>query len=92
MRFRNISNTPLEARVVFRFNGQPISAAGGQTIAAALLAAGHLAFRVSARDRSMHGPYCLMGACFECVVEIAGMGKCQACMTEAKEGMEVTLG
>jgi D-hydroxyproline dehydrogenase subunit gamma len=30
-----------------------------------------------------------MGVCFDCLVEIDGMGNQQACMREVKEGMNV---
>ena len=90
MRFRSLTDTPPESLVRFRFNGIEVEAVAGQTIAAALLAAGQLEFRRSARTDSMHGPWCLMGACFECVVEVRDAGRCQACMTEVRDGMDVT--
>ena len=93
MRFRSLTDTPPESRIRFRFNGIEVDAVAGQTIAAALLAAGQLEFRRSTRTMgtdAMHGPWCLMGACFECVVEVRDAGRCQACMTEVREGMDVT--
>jgi len=90
LRFRSLTDTPPEALIRFRFNGIEVDAVAGQTIAAALLAAGQLEFRRSTRTEAMHGPYCLMGACFECVVEVRDAGRCQACMTEVRDGMDVT--
>ncbi|NHX27873.1 (2Fe-2S)-binding protein, partial [Escherichia coli] len=33
-------------------------------------------------------PFCMMGACFECLVEIDGIVQ-QACMLEVTEGLEI---
>ncbi len=38
---------------------------------------------------SARGPYCMMGVCFDCLVEIDGEGNRQACMIEARDGMVV---
>jgi predicted molibdopterin-dependent oxidoreductase YjgC len=92
LRFRSLEKRPPEASISFRFDGRTIAAAPGQTIAAALLSAGQLASRRSSRGDAMHGPYCLMGACFECLVDIEGMGKCQSCMTPVRDGMDVRTG
>jgi predicted molibdopterin-dependent oxidoreductase YjgC len=34
-------------------------------------------------------PYCMMGVCFECLVEVDGVPNVQACMTSVREGMTV---
>jgi predicted molibdopterin-dependent oxidoreductase YjgC len=36
-------------------------------------------------------PYCMMGACFDCLVEIDGIPNQQACQTLVREGMRVNL-
>jgi D-hydroxyproline dehydrogenase subunit gamma len=90
LRFRKLDTAPRESPLTFRFNGKAVTAERGLTLAAALLAAGHIEFRKSVASEAMHGPYCLMGACFECTVEIAGEGRRQACMTEVREGMDVS--
>jgi len=36
-------------------------------------------------------PYCLMGTCFECLVEIDGEPNRQACMTPVAPGMRVAV-
>ena len=35
------------------------------------------------------GPYCMMGACFECLVSVDGEPNQQACMVPARDGMRV---
>ena len=61
----------------------------GMNLAAALLSNGELAFRDSPVTGAARGPFCLMGACFECLVAIDGKQGQQACMVEVAENMEV---
>ncbi len=75
--------------VRFDFEGRAITARQGDTVAAALLAAGEIALRVTTVSGSPRAPYCLMGVCFECLMEIDGVGNRQACLTPVTEGMQV---
>jgi predicted molibdopterin-dependent oxidoreductase YjgC len=75
--------------VVFTFDGVTLSARSGDTIAAALLARGHWIFRQTAISGALRGPYCMMGACFDCLVEVDGQPNQQACMIDVKPGMRV---
>ena len=34
-------------------------------------------------------PWCMMGVCFECLVEIDGAAGRQACMIEVRDGMRI---
>ena len=34
-------------------------------------------------------PFCMMGTCFECLVEIDGQPNRQACLTIVREGMDI---
>jgi len=72
-----------------RFEGQEIAARAGESVAAALLAAGIATFRATPVSGAARGPWCLMGACFDCLVEIDGVANRQACMVAVAEGMEV---
>ena len=69
--------------------GQPLAARAGAIVAAAMLSAGHLAGRETPVSGAPRGPFCMMGACFECLVEIDGEPNRQACMTPVAEGMKV---
>ena len=77
--------------VTFEFEGKIISAQNGDSIAAALVSAGHKIFRTTPISGAARGPLCMMGVCFECLVEIEGLGNQQACMREIKEGMKVKI-
>jgi predicted molibdopterin-dependent oxidoreductase YjgC len=86
--FRRIKE-PEEVGLTFTFNGDPVEARAGDTVASALLLSGVKAFRRAPVSGAERGPFCLMGTCFDCLVEIDGIPNRQACMTKAKEGMAV---
>lgn len=69
-------------------DGQPVAAYPGETVAAALLAAGFRTFR-SGTVGGPRGPVCNMGICFECVVTVDGVTNVRACMTPVRPGMKV---
>lgn len=75
--------------ITLLFNGKPVKASSSDTVATALLAAGHLEFRRAARKAAPRGPVCLMGTCFECVVLIDGQSRMQSCLVPASEGLVV---
>ena len=89
MRLRHPAIRAAGAGLTIRFDGREIAALAGETVAAALSAAGILAFRhtVSGAPRGLH---CGMGACFDCVVTIDGRTGQRACLTEVADGMVVS--
>jgi NADH dehydrogenase/NADH:ubiquinone oxidoreductase subunit G len=89
--FRRLPDASGE-KVTISLNGKTIVAWKGDTVAAALLAAGCDQFRKSAVGAVPRGPYCLMGVCFECLVTIDGVRNRQACMIPVTEGMRVETG
>jgi predicted molibdopterin-dependent oxidoreductase YjgC len=80
---------PAQATLRLYFEGQPILASPGDTVAAALLAGGAGPFRTTPASGAPRAAHCMMGVCFECLVEIDGVPNRQACLTEAVEGMRV---
>lgn len=75
--------------VRFRFEGREIEAREGDSVAAALIAAGVTPLRSTPLSGAPRSPYCMMGVCFECLVEVDGRKSCQACMIPVAPGMEV---
>jgi predicted molibdopterin-dependent oxidoreductase YjgC len=71
------------------FNDQPLSVPGGRSVAAALLAASVSRFRATPVSGAPRAPYCMMGACFECLVEIDGVPSRQSCMVQVQAGMRI---
>lgn len=69
------------------FDGHPIQARQGETVAACLLRAGVTAFRRTPVSGAPRLPYCMIGHCFDCLVEIDGQGSRQACLVEVEDGM-----
>ena len=62
--------------------------ADGMNLAAALLGAGKRAFRATPVSGAPRGPFCMMGACFDCLVEIDGV-TVQACQEQVRAGLVV---
>jgi predicted molibdopterin-dependent oxidoreductase YjgC len=86
MRRLSRDDTP---QVRLNFEGEELLAHRGDTVAAALLAANHWQFRTTPVSGAPRGPFCMMGVCFECQVEIDGVANRQACMTEVRDGMRI---
>lgn len=82
-------DTPSAEAVRMSFDGREILARPGDSVAAALLSAGVLDLRDTPVTGAPRAPYCMMGACFECLVEIDGVANRQACMTQVSAGMAV---
>jgi predicted molibdopterin-dependent oxidoreductase YjgC len=66
-----------------------IQARPSDSVAVALLAAGVNTTRTTAASGAPRGPYCMMGACFECLAEVDGVANVQTCMTEVRDGMRI---
>ncbi|CAG35220.1 (2Fe-2S)-binding protein [Desulfotalea psychrophila] len=69
-------------------DGQATSVPAEVNLAAALLAIGEITSKVSPTSKKPCSPHCLMGVCFECLMEIDGVQR-QACMTTVRKGMVV---
>lgn len=89
MRFARLSNPGRIRRIRFRFEGESMEAREGDTVATALLAARAGATRAEPVGGAARAAYCLMGVCFECLVEIDGVPNRQGCLTPVAEGMDV---
>lgn len=68
--------------------GIALRAYAGETVAAAMIAAGMRSFRRSASGKP-RGLYCGMGVCYECLLNIDGRLNVRACMTYATDGMTI---
>ena len=77
-------------KIVFFVNGRSTTAHMGETIHAALIAAGYCQFRKS-KTHQPRGVFCGMGVCYECLVTVNKGSSQQACVTMVEEGMEVEI-
>ncbi len=75
--------------VTFKVDGEPLEARSGQTVAAAMLAAGRRVLRHTRHQSKPRGLFCAMGVCFDCVMIIDGEAGVRACMTKVRDGMQV---
>ena len=79
---------PTAPVVEIAIDGVPFAAREGDSVAAALLAAGVTAFRATFSG-APRAPLCMMGACFECLVTIDGIAHRQSCMVRVASGMRI---
>ncbi len=75
--------------VRFCFNGQPVQAREGETIAAALWAAGIKTLRYTGSGREPRGVYCGIGHCYDCRVTVDGVPDVRACLEPVRAGLQV---
>jgi predicted molibdopterin-dependent oxidoreductase YjgC len=80
---------PSGAAVRLTVDGHEVTAREGDSVAAALLAAGIVASRSTPVSGAPRAPYCMIGACFDCLVTIDGVGSRRACMERVAEGMAI---
>ncbi len=78
-----------EPTVNLCFDGRAMQAPVGCSVAAALLANGVSTFRTTPVSGAPRAPYCMMGACFDCLVEIDGQPNRQSCLVAVAEGRQV---
>jgi predicted molibdopterin-dependent oxidoreductase YjgC len=74
----------------FRLDGRAVTASPGQTVAAALWAAGIRSWRTTRVAGAPRGLFCGIGACFDCLVTIDGERNQRACLVPARPGLAVT--
>jgi hypothetical protein len=77
------------AAVALTVDGRTVRARAGDSVAAAMLAAGLIDCRDTAVSGTPRAPYCLMGVCFDCLVTIDGVANRQGCLVAVAEGMAV---
>jgi predicted molibdopterin-dependent oxidoreductase YjgC len=76
-------------KVVITVDGRSVEVRAGDTVAAALFAAGIDHCRTTPVSGARRAPYCMMGVCFECLVTIDGVGNRQGCLVPVRAGMVV---
>lgn len=77
--------------VKFRFAGEEVVAAAGDTIAMALWAHGQNVLRHSSKLGAPRAVLCNMGICYECLVRVDGQ-TVRGCTTLVQDGLVVEPG
>lgn len=77
------------AAVTITVEGQPVAAHPGESLAAALIAAGLWRFGEGEDTARPRTAFCMMGVCQQCLLRLDGR-LVQACLTPVAAGQEVT--
>lgn len=77
-------------QVTIMIDGTPVTAFAGESVAAALWAAGYRWWRTSPRAGEPRGLFCAMGVCQECVLRVDGR-VVTACTEPVRDGLQVTV-
>ena len=86
--FKRLATTEASS-VDIEVDGRSIDARAGESVAAALLNAGCVPFRHTPLSGAPRTPVCMMGVCFDCLVEIDGVPNVQSCMVTVRSGMRI---
>jgi D-hydroxyproline dehydrogenase subunit gamma len=88
--YKRLPDVAAAARAVeVTIDGRTVTARDGDTVAAALLAAGFDACRTTPVTGAPRGPFCLMGVCFDCLAVIDGRPNQQTCLIPVRAGMRI---
>ncbi len=90
MRVTKPGITPRGEDTSVTFDGTVVPARQGESLAAALIAAGRYAFRRTAKTGE-RGVFCGMGVCSECALEVGGEAGRLACMERVAPGLALGL-
>ena len=86
--FRRLS-PPQPDTVTVDIEGKRVEVPAGETVAAAVLVESLGYTRTHPISDAPRAPLCMMGVCFECLMEIDGMPNRQACQVQVAEGMTI---
>ena len=73
-------------RFTITFDGSTLDVEAGQTIAAALVAAGHRSWRTTRTGGAPRGVFCGIGVCFDCLATVNGRPNVRACLALGAAG------
>jgi predicted molibdopterin-dependent oxidoreductase YjgC len=74
----------------FLFDGREVPFVEGQTIGAALAAAGVRSWRKTRFGARPRGLFCGIGICFDCLLDVDGRPNQRACLVPAQPGLVVS--
>ncbi len=76
-------------KVSVTIDGQKVEVPARISVAAAVLSVRDGATRTTPVSGDGRAPYCMMGVCFECLMDIDGVPNRQACMISVVDGMVI---
>ncbi len=69
---------------------ESLQAYEGESVAAAMLAAGRYVFRHTHPEGEPRGIFCGMGVCYECLVTVEGRERVRACIFPVSDGLRIS--
>lgn len=75
--------------IEIELDGETVTVPDAISVAAAMFYLDALPIRHSAISHSPRAPFCMMGACFECLVEVDGNGNQRGCQISLRAGMKI---
>jgi sarcosine oxidase subunit alpha len=78
-------------KITIIVNGRQCPAYLGESVHAALLAAGYQVLRKTGKHDRTRGVFCGMGVCYDCLVTVNGRPNQRACMTLVQDRMEIRI-
>jgi predicted molibdopterin-dependent oxidoreductase YjgC len=75
--------------VIIELDGAKAKVPAGVSVAAALLYLDRIPTRHSVVKATPRAPFCMMGICFECLIEIDGVADQRACQQQVRTGMRL---
>ena len=85
--FRLLGEAPQQ--LVVELDDVEVSVPAGVSVAAALLYLDRIPTRHSPVTGAARAPFCMMGACFECLIEVDGVSNQRACQRQVEAGMRL---
>ena len=86
--FKSLNSAALEL-VEIELDGEMVSVPADISLAAALLQFDAKPFRNSPVSGAPRAPFCMMGVCFECLLEVDGVSGQRACQVQVQAGMRI---
>ncbi len=86
--FRRLDPQPSNT-VTVDIEGNKVEVPEGETVAAAVLIENLGHTRTHPISGAPRAPLCMMGVCFECLMEIDGLPNRQACQVQVAKGMTI---
>ncbi len=80
---------PAADDIAIELDGETVTVPAAVSLAAALLYLDAIPTRNTLVSGAARAPFCMMGVCFECLVEVDGVGDQRACQVQVRPGMRV---
>ena len=88
-RLSDLTDQTMNQTVTVDIEGEAVQVPMGETVAAAVLVHDLGYTRTTPLSGAPRAPLCMMGVCFECLMEIDGVPNRQACQIQVTEGMQI---